>query len=66
MKDNQKYVAITSLSGLDELYKPTSKNIKDFESKFGEWNGTWDDHQAALDWIRENCKLVSHCTCLAY
>jgi hypothetical protein len=67
MKTKYRYLALTSLEGRDELYRLTPRKTKLFESKFGRIDGySFNDHNGALDWVRNNCKKFDFCTCLAY
>ncbi len=55
------YVAVSGLSGRDELYLLTKSKLKEFEKLFGEFEDEWENHEEAVDWILENGTFVSFC-----
>ncbi len=55
------YVAVSGLSGRDELYLLTKSKLKEFEKLYGEFEDEWENHEEAVDWILENGTFVSYC-----
>jgi hypothetical protein len=60
-----RYIAISALAGQDELYYLGVRKMKLFQQQFGPFNEPWPDHEAAIDWIRENAKFIDNCTCVS-
>jgi hypothetical protein len=62
--NNKKYLAVSALDGRDELYLVTKSVEKKFHKLFGNFEGHWENHSEAVEWLRLNAKYVGVCTCV--
>jgi hypothetical protein len=62
----KKYFSVVNYSGRDKLYWLPKKKEKEFEKLFGLFDGRWENHEKAIEWLESNSKFVGECTTLNY
>lgn len=66
METKTQYIAVANYEGKDKLYFLSKSKFKTFESLFGRFEGEWADHNGAVQWIKDNGRLVGTCTCVTF
>ena len=61
---DKRYLAVSALTGKDELYFVNKRTEQRFNKLFGKFDSQWENHETAVNWLMNNAKFIGYCTCV--